>query len=159
MFENPAMQLVLISAAFAVITQVVQLVFGNRKEMRRVQKAMKVKNAEFKELMKKGDQADKNEVERVQKEMLDLSTQTMKTMPKLMIVNMVVFLPLFGLVSSAYDGTKINLFFPLNLVWAQGDWFWFYVLCSFLISMVVNHALNMYDERNEKKQGTMNNAH
>lgn len=159
MFENPAMQLVLISAAFAVITQVVQLVFGNRKEMRRVQKAMKVKNAEFKELMKKGDQADKNEVERVQKEMLDLSTQTMKTMPKLMIVNMVVFLPLFGLVSSAYDGTKINLFFPLNLVWAQGDWFWFYVLCSFLISMVVNHALNMYDEKNEKKQGTMNNAH
>lgn len=158
MFENPAMQLVLISAAFAVITQVVQLVFGNRKEMRRVQKAMKVKNAEFKELMKKGDQADKNEVERVQKEMLDLSTQTMKTMPKLMIVNMVVFLPLFGLVSSAYDGTKVNLFFPLNLVWAQGDWFWFYVLCSFLISMVVNHVLNMYDEKNEKKQGTMNNA-
>lgn len=159
MFENPAMQLVLISAAFAVITQVVQLVFGNRKEMRRVQKAMKAKNAEFKELMKKGDQADKNEVERVQKEMLDLSTQTMKSMPKLMIVNMVVFLPLFGLVSSAYDGTKVNLFFPLNLVWAQGDWFWFYVLCSFLISMVVNHALNMYDEKNEKKQGTMNNAH
>lgn len=159
MFENPAMQLVLISAAFAVITQIVQLVFGNRKEMRRVQKTMKAKNAEFKELMKKGDQADKNEVERVQKEMLDLSTQTVKSMPKLMIVNMVVFLPLFGLVSSAYDGTKVNLFFPLNLVWAQGDWFWFYVLCSFLISMVVNHVMNMYDEKNEKKQGTMNNAH
>lgn len=159
MFENPAMQLVLISAAFAVITQIVQLVFGNRKEMRRVQKAMKAKNTEFKELMKKGDQADKNELERVQKEMMDLSTQTMKSMPKLMIVNMVVFLPLFGLVSSAYDGTKINLFFPLNLIWEQGDWFWFYVLCSFLISMVVNHVLNMYDERNEKKQGTMNNAH
>ncbi len=158
MFDNPAMDLVVVSALFAVISQTVQLVFGNRKETRRVQTAMKEKNKELKELMKKGDQTDKTAVERVQKEMMELSSQTMKNMPKLMIVNMIVFLPLFGLVSHAYQGTKINLFFPLNLVWVQGDWFWFYVMCSFLISMVVNHALNTYDTNKEKKQGTMNNA-
>ncbi len=157
MFANPAMDLVVISALFAVISQTLQLILGNRKETRRVQKNMKEKNAELKELMKKGESA-KNDVERVQREMMELSTSTMKNMPKLMIVNMIVFLPLFGLVSHAYNGTKINLFFPLNMVWAQGDWFWFYVMCSFLISMVVNHVLNTYDEQKEKKQGTMTNA-
>ncbi|MBM3281815.1 MAG: DUF106 domain-containing protein [Candidatus Diapherotrites archaeon] len=151
MFTNPAMDLVVISALFAVISQTVQLVMGNRKETRRIQKNMKEKNAELKELMKKGESA-KNEVERVQREMMELSTSTMKNMPKLMIVNMIVFLPLFGLVSHAYNGTKIELFYPLNMVWAQGDWFWFYVLCSFLISMVVNHVLNTYDNHLEKKQ-------
>lgn len=151
------MDLVVISALFAVISQTLQLILGNRKETRRVQKNMKEKNAELKELMKKGESA-KNDVERVQREMMELSTSTMKNMPKLMIVNMIVFLPLFGLVSHAYNGTKINLFFPLNMVWAQGDWFWFYVMCSFLISMVVNHVLNTYDEKKEKKQGTMTNA-
>ncbi len=157
MFDNPAMDLVVVSALFAVISQVVQLVFGNRKETRRTQKAMQEKNKELKELMKKGDQ-NKSEIERVQKEMMELSTSTMKNMPKMMIVNMIVFLPLFGLVSNAYQGTKVNLFFPLNLVWVQGDWFWFYVFCSFLISMVVNHVLNMYDAKKEKKQGTITNA-
>jgi uncharacterized membrane protein (DUF106 family) len=157
MFANPAMDLVVVSALFAVISQVVKLVFGNRKETRRVQKSMKEKNKELKELMKKGEQS-KNDVERVQKEMMELSTSTMKNMPKLMIVNMIVFLPLFGLVSHAYNGTKVALFYPLNLIWAEGDWFWFYVMCSFLISMVVNHVLNTYDEKKEKKQGTMTNA-
>ena len=153
MFENPAIQMVLVSAIFAVISQVVQLVVGKRHEMRKTQKAMREKNKEFKELMKKGE-SHKTETERVQREMLDLSTQSMKNMPKLMIVNMIVFLPLFGYVSQAYEGTKVPLFFPLNLVWgAQGDWFWFYVLCSFLISMIVNQVLNAYDENKEKKKG------
>lgn len=151
MFANPAMDLVVISALFAVISQTVQLVMGNRKETRRIQKNMREKNAELKELMKKGESA-KNDVERVQREMMELSTSTMKNMPKLMIVNMIVFLPLFGLVSHAYNGIKVELFFPLNMVWAQGEWFWFYVLCSFLISMVVNHVLNTYDNHIEKKQ-------
>lgn len=158
MFDNPAASLVVVSALFAVISQAVQLIFGNRKETRRVQKAMKEKNKELKELMSKGDQTDKSAVERVQKEMMELSTSTMKNMPKLMIVNMIVFLPLFGLVSHAYEGTKVNLFFPLNMIWAQGDWFWFYVLCSLLISLVVNHVLNEYDNHTEKKQGMNKHA-
>ncbi len=157
MFENPAIQLVLVSALFAVISQTVQLIFGNRKEMRHIQKSMKEKNKEWKELMKKGDAADKQSLERVQGEMMSLSKESMKRMPKLMIVNMLVFLPLFAFVSNAYQGTQVALFFPLNLIWAQGDWFWFYVLCSFIISMVVNHVLNTYDTHHEKKNvsGTM----
>ena len=51
MFDNPAASLVVVSALFAVISQAVQLIFGNRKETRRVQKAMKAKNKELKELM------------------------------------------------------------------------------------------------------------
>lgn len=152
MFVSPTVDLVLVAALFAVISQTIQLVLTNRREIRKTQKEMKEKNKELKELMNKKENLDKPAIERVQNDMMELTTRSMKHMPKMMIVNMIVFLPLFAMVTHAYNGTKVPLFFPFNLVWAQADWFWFYVLCSLLISMVVNHALTMFDDHHDQKK-------
>ncbi len=158
MIGGPAGTLVLVSAIFAIITQVMQIVLTNRKEMRKVQKQMKEKNQQFRELMKKGENADKKELERIQHEMLELSSQSMKNMPRMMIANMIVFLPLFAWVNGVYDGIKINLFFPLNLVWAQGEWFWVYVLFSILISVFVNRVLSWYEDKKENEKTNPSNV-
>lgn len=161
MLISPAFTLVLVSALFAVISQVMQVTLTNRKELRKTQKEMKEKNNQLKELMKKGD-ASKAEAEQVQKEMMELTTQNMKSLPKMMVANMIVLLPLFWMVSDAYHGIKFTLPFPLSLIWDQGEWFWVYVLCSFLISMFVNQVLTRYEEHHEKKKDRINqnpNAH
>ena len=116
---------------------------------------MKEKNAELKELMKKGAENNKAEIERVQTEILALSSKSMKSMPKMMAANMLVFLPLFGMVSNVYTGVKILLPFPLSLIWAQGDWFWVYVLCSLLISSFANQIMTRYEETQEKKSAPL----
>ena len=64
MFLNPAMDLVLISALFAVISQTLQTVLTNRKEVRKSQKKMQETNKRYKELMKQGGKADPQEVEK-----------------------------------------------------------------------------------------------
>ncbi|MEK6970812.1 MAG: EMC3/TMCO1 family protein [archaeon] len=151
MFLNPAMDLVLISALFAVISQTLQTVLTNRKEVRKSQKKMQETNKRYKELMKQGGKADPQEVEKIQKEMMEITTASMKSMPKLMIANMIVFIPLFAFVHQTYDGTRLPFFPPFSWVWAEVDWFWYYVLCSLLISLFVNHVMNWHHEKKEKE--------
>ncbi len=151
MFLSPAMDLVLISAGFAVISQTLQTVLTNRKEVRNNQKKMQEINKRYKELMTQKGKADPQEVEKVQKEMMEITTGSMKSMPKLMIANMLVFIPLFAFVHQIYDGTQLPFFPPFSWVWPKVDWFWYYVLCSLLISLFVNHVMNWYHEKKEKE--------
>ncbi|MFH0970607.1 MAG: DUF2208 family protein [Candidatus Diapherotrites archaeon] len=152
MFVSPQVDLVLVAALFAVITQTIQTVLTDRKEMRKNQKKMQEKNKEYKELMAKGKEANPQELERVQQEMMSLTTMSMKTMPKLMIGNMIVFIPLYAMISQVYQGITVPLFPPFNWIWKTTDWFWYYVLCSFIISLFVNHVINWYFKKQEEKQ-------
>ncbi len=145
------MDLVLISAGFAVISQVLQTVLTDRKEVRRSQKKMQEVNKRYKELMSQGGKADPQETEKIQKEMMEITTASMKNMPKMMIANMIVFLPLFALVHQVYDGKQLPFFPPFSWVWPQVDWFWYYLLCSLIISLFVNHVMNWYHEKKEKE--------
>ncbi len=110
-------------------------------------------------ISKTDNKASKQDLDKVQAELMELSMGSMKRMPKVMIANMIVFLPLFAMVSNVYDGTQLPAFFPINLIWKELDWFWYYVLCSLLISLVVNAVLNGYDTRNEKKNDTQHGKH
>jgi uncharacterized membrane protein (DUF106 family) len=152
MFLNPTVDLVIVAGFFSIIAQTMQLVLMDRKSMRETQKKMKEKNKEYREIVKKGNMADKSEMDRVQKEMMDLTSESMKRMPKMMVANLVVFLPLFWMVSSEYSGSTINLIFPFSLIAQQVDWFWWYLIASLLISIVVNRTLTMYDNHIEKKK-------
>lgn len=158
MFVSPAVDLVLVSAGFAVISQVIQVLLLDRKETRKIQKKMQEKNKEYREMISKGN-SSKQDLDRIQGELMELSMGSMKRMPKVMIANMIVFLPLFAMVSNVYHGTTLTTFFPLNLIWKELDWFWYYVLCSLLISLVVNAVLNWYDTRQEKKNDTQHGKH
>lgn len=158
MFVNPTVDLVIVSAGFAVISQVIQVLLLDRKETRRIQKQMQEKNKEYREMISKGN-ASKQDLDRIQAELMELSMGSMKRMPKVMIANMIVFLPLFALVSNVYHGTKLATFFPINLIWNELDWFWYYVLCSLLISLVVNAVINAYDTHHEKKNDIQHGKH
>lgn len=152
MFGTPIVTLVLVSALFGIISQTMQVVLVNRKELRATQKKMKEKNAEMKELMKNDSPSKKQDIERVQAEMLELSAKSMKQMPKMMIGNMLVFLPLFGLVNHAYNATKFDLTLPTGSVFFHAaDWFWVYVLCSLVVSSLTTKVLSYYDDHKEKK--------
>ncbi|MEK6902021.1 MAG: EMC3/TMCO1 family protein [archaeon] len=159
MFVSPAVDLVLVSAGFAVISQTIQLLLLDRKETRRIQKQMQEKNKQYREMISKGEKTNKQDLDKVQAELMELSMGSMKRMPKVMIANMIVFLPLFAMVSNAYHGMKLETFFPINLIWNELDWFWYYVLCSLIISLVVSSALNWYDTRNDKKNDTQHGKH
>jgi uncharacterized membrane protein (DUF106 family) len=153
MLFSPAVDLVLVSALFAVITQTLQSVLTNRKEIRENQKKMQEKNKQYRELMTQGNKANPQELERVQKEIMELTTTSMKSMPKMLVANMIVFLPLFAMVSQTFNGIQVPLFFPFKLVWETTDWLWYYVLCSFLISMFVNQVFNWHLKKQETKTG------
>lgn len=152
MFLNPTADIVIVAGLFSIISQVLQLVVMDRKTMRETQKKMKEKNKEYKELMKKGNMAGKEELERIQKEIMELTSESMKKMPKMMVVNLIVFLPLFLMVSDVYTGYQVNLAFPFSLLGQQVDWIWWYVIASLLISMVVSKVLGTYDSHMEKKK-------
>ncbi|MDP2666738.1 MAG: EMC3/TMCO1 family protein [Candidatus Diapherotrites archaeon] len=150
MLINAGVDLVLIAGAIVFVSQILQIVLIDRKEFRKNQKEMKAKSQEHRELLKKGG-ASKDEIDRVQREMMELTTKSMKHMPKMMIGSILVVLPLFVFATSIYHEAKIDLFFPLTLVWDQADWFWWYMLCSLIISFTVNRVLALYEDRAEKK--------
>ena len=154
MFFDPATDILLISAGFVTLSQAMQTFLMDRKKVRHNQKKMKEIQKKQQELMRQSGNADPKEMERVQQEMMQLTAESMKQLPKVMIGSLIIFAPLFGWVQHAYNGTTINLFFPFNLIWPQTDWFWFYMLCSMIISLCVSKAFTLYEDHREKKQNT-----
>lgn len=152
MFVSPQVDLVLVAALYAVISQTLQTVLTNRREVRKNQKKMQEIQKKNKELMALGDKANPQDVERIQKEMMDNMQLTMKNMPKLMIANIIVWFPILELARHAYNGITVPLFFPFNLIWATTDWFWYYALCSLIIGLFVNHVMNWYHNKKDNEE-------
>ncbi|QQR92978.1 MAG: DUF106 domain-containing protein [Candidatus Iainarchaeum archaeon] len=152
MFVNPAIDLALIAAGFVAVSQAIQVLVMNRKQLRAHQKKSKALMKEQQELMKKGKDAPANELERLQREQMELMQGQFKQMPKMMLASLIVFLPLFTLVQHEFAGQNIPVFFPFSLIWQQLDWYWYYVLCSLIVSVVVGQVLNAYDNHHENKQ-------
>jgi uncharacterized membrane protein (DUF106 family) len=92
---TPEMGLVITSAIFAVISQILQLVLVNRKDTRALQKKMKEKSQKQRELILKGN-ANPAEMEQLQKEQMELLNQTMKSTPKMMMASLIDFYPCLG---------------------------------------------------------------
>ncbi len=151
MFVSPAIDLALISAAFVAVSQAIQVLVMNRKHLRAHQKKSKALMKEQQELMKKGKDAPAHELERLQREQMELMQGQFKHMPKMMLASMIVFLPLFTVVQGQFEGQSIPVFFPFSLIWQQLDWYWYYVLCSLLVGIFVGQVLNAFDSHHEKK--------
>lgn len=151
MFVNPAIDLALISAGFVAVSQAIQVLVMNRKQLRAHQKKSKALMKEQQELMKKGKDAPAHELERLQREQMELMQGQFKHMPKMMLASMIVFLPLFTIVREQFEGQSIPVFFPFSVIWQQLDWYWYYVLCSLVVGIFVGQVLNAFDSHHEKK--------
>ena len=157
MYVNPAVDLVLIAAVYASLSQALQVFFLDRRGQRTIQKESAVINKKFQELMKKGNQADPKEMESVQREQAEVTGKMMKRMPKQMIGSMILYLPFIWYVNANYLQYIIPLFFPFAFIWKVLDGFWYFVLISLLISLVVGRALTWRETHHEKKNQTQTN--
>ena len=167
-FIDPHIEVSIVAAVLAFLSQAVQFRFGNKKEMMKHQEELKKHQNTLKELSKKQDATSKKQMEEVEKKMMDSLSVVMKSTNKLLISSMVIFLPAFFVLSQIYGTLTFDL--PIPIPWfapAPGfdflnpfSWFalynqtsfvgW-YALSSLVISLViVNTLVKMWEKRGAK---------
>jgi len=114
-FFSPMVDIALIALIVGFISQAVQHMTGTRKAMKEHGVKMKERQKKMKELMQKNDDKSKKEVEKLQQEMLDSFSDSMKGMWKTMIVLLVISLPIFYMIGVVYGDSEIGL--PIPLPW------------------------------------------
>lgn len=165
-FFNPQLEISILAALLAVVSQFVQTRFGNRKEMIRHQTEMKKNQEKMKKLVQSNNPNAKKEMEILEKEMLESLNMVMKMSTKTMIYSMVIFLPAFFLLGMFYSEAVINL--PIPIPWfapdlallnpfswvsfyTQTNWVGWYVLNSIIFSLLIITPLTKYLEN--RKEG------
>ena len=92
---SPPVDISLISIFLVTASQIMQRTVVDKREMKRQQDQMKENQKKMKELMSKQDQKSKNQLEALEKEMLDSMNSVMKGSMRLMLYSLVVFIPAF----------------------------------------------------------------
>jgi len=165
-FINPALDIAVISAILAIGSRAIQEKLGIRKKQKSSQKRLKEKQARAKELMKKTD--DKNalkELEAVQKEMMEISLESMQAMNKYLLFYMPITLVVFIFVlPPLYDKAIINLPVPVPwfganwsiIFYEQTNWIGWYFLLSIIFGVAINLAFTAFEhfrgEKNAEKK-------
>tara|TARA_Y100000310_G_C20703821_1_gene832730 strand:+ start:8895 stop:9386 length:492 start_codon:yes stop_codon:yes gene_type:complete len=156
-----------ISLVLVILSQIIQKKFGNRDEMKEKQKLIKEKQAQMKELMGKEDQKSKNDLETLEKEMMQHMQEMMGGTMKIMKYSLVIFLPAFAILGFFYGEAIIDL--PFEIPWLangfdlfnlgtwgidlyeQTNWYGWYFLVYLGITIVMNIGKKLL-----KKIGVMN---
>lgn len=154
MFVSTIVDITIISIVLFGVSQAVQARFINRDEMKRQQEGMKAKQVKMKELMKKGDAKSKNELDAMEKEMMEDMQKMMSGSYKVMLVSMVVFLPALWFLNTFYGNAVIDMPVPLPWlrngfdlfsigswgieIYAKTNWFGWYFVCFIVISLLYN---------------------
>jgi uncharacterized membrane protein (DUF106 family) len=162
---TPIVDIALISAIMALVSQILQRKFGNVKRTKEIQKEMKEKQKRLNELLKKGDEKSKREADILQKEILEGMNESMKGSMKYMLFSMPIFLIVFALLSFFYSGVSIGLPFPVPVIhrnWAFEitatiSWLWFYIYCSLISSIALSQILNVIEKKREQKKAQSGN--
>ncbi len=120
-FLDIVIEISLIALAVVVISKILQSKMIDKKKQKAAQAQMKEKQKKIKELMKNGDEKSKNEVDRLQKEMLEDMNATMQGTMKYMLFSMPLFFGAFFILGSLYGGILFNA--PIMLPKFQGFFF------------------------------------
>ncbi len=142
----------LITVVLFIVSQIAQNKFMNREEMKKHQDTIKQKQAKMKELMKKEDAKSKNELETLEKEMMQTMQNMMSGSSKVMLVSMVLFLPALWFLGEFYGKEIIPLPVPLpwlsvgfdlfNIgtwgmtIYSETNWFGWYFVCFIVLSIL-----------------------
>ena len=154
MIFGAMVDIAVISVVLAGVSQAIQAKFMDRTLMKKQQEEMKKKQEKMRELMKKNDAKSKNELDSLQKEMLDSMNDMMSKSSKVMLVSLVIFLPAFALFGMFYGKEIINLPIPLpwlangfdlfNIgtwgieIYPQTNWFGWYFLTYLIVTLLFN---------------------
>src|SRR3989338_6844539 len=104
----------------------------------------------MKELANKSDAKSKNELEALEKEMMEEMGKMMKGCTRMMIF--IIFL--FWFLGEAYKAAVIQLPFPIPWfgenwsvkLYSETNWIGWYVLCSLVTSLALNAALGLREK-------------
>ena len=155
---DPRVEIALISVGIALVSQLLQRKLMPREATQKRQEKIKKHQARMKELANKNDAKSKNELEALEKEMMEEMQVMMQGSTRMMMFSMVFILPVFWFLGEAYKEVTVQLPFPIpwfaeNWVikfFTETNWIGWYVLCSLVTSLVLNAALNVYAQLKKK---------
>ncbi len=155
---DPQVEIALISVGIALVSQLLQRKLMPREATQKRQEKIKKHQARMKELANKNDAKSKNELETLEKEMMEEMQVMMQGSTRMMMFSMVFILPVFWFLGEAYKEAIVQLPFPIpwfaeNWVikfFTETNWIGWYVLCSLVTSLVLNAALNVYTQLKKK---------
>lgn len=144
---NPTIDIALVAVAISLISLLVQRKVMGKGGMKGSQKAMKDKQEKMKELMKRQDEQAKNELHKLEQDMLADSMGMMKKSMTHMVVIMIVVIPAFWFLAENYKKAKglpigdvtLPLFglIPSVIVW--------YIVVGIVASIILNFVIGRID--------------
>ncbi len=141
-FIGPAVDIVLIGAVLVVISRIISMKMGRKggfREQMAKQKEMMAKQKRIKELMGKNDEKSRNELAKLQQEIMQ---ETMAGMKQLFIT-MPIFLLAFGGMWTNYGETLITLPFNVPFLGTESGWYWWYLITYFSMTIIVGIAFRL----------------
>lgn len=111
LFE-PAVSIALTTVALVIISKILQWKFLDKEKMNSQRRMIKEKQDKAKELLKEGDHK-KNEVDKLQTEILELTMEMMQASNKMMFVSLPIFLLVFFVLGFVYGEQLLVSLLPL----------------------------------------------
>lgn len=171
---GPMVEIAGISLVLAIVSQIIQNKFMDKEAMKKHQENMKVKQKRMKELMGKEDQKSKNELEALEKELMESMQKMMEGSTRTMMFSLVIFLPAYWLLGHFYEKTTINLPIPIPWlaegfdlfnfstwgikIYEQTNWLGWYFLTYLIISMIAGSAFSYLKKMKFKGPGAIVNG-
>jgi len=128
-----------ISLIFAILTKIIQHIFVDPKQYFAIKKRTKELNLEQKKLMK---EKKFEEVQKKQKESMELVTKQMSLTFKTLLPSLVVSLPVLYLINKYYNE------FIIDFILFKVKGFWAFFIIIFIFSIIIN---SIYDKVIGKK--------
>lgn len=128
-----------ISLIFAILTKIIQHIFVDPKQYFAIKKRTKELNLEQKKLMK---EKKFEEVQKKQKESMELVTKQMSLTFKTLLPSLIVSLPVLYLINKYYNE------FIIDFILFKVKGFWAFFIIIFIFSIIIN---SIYDKVIGKK--------
>ena len=156
---DPQVDLALAAVGVSLASNFVQRKVMPKEETKQRQEKIKKHQERMKELANKSDAKSKNELEALEKELMEEMGKMMKGSTRMMMFSMVFIIPLFWFLGEAYKAAVIQLPFPIPWfgenwsvkLYSETNWIGWYVLCSLVTSLALNAALGLREKVLKKK--------
>ena len=139
---HPAINILLIGAIISITMSLVNRKVLSSEKALTVKKKMQEERSKMLEAQKCGDTKKMNEC---LTNLMRINSQYMGFMMKPMIISFVIFLVVAPMLRGAYTGVVVATV-PQSLPFVGGfqlSWFWWYAICTFVISMIAKKLLEI----------------
>jgi len=139
---NPAVNILIIGAIISITMSLVNRKFLGSGKAKEVKKRMQDERSKMLEAQKSGDTKRMNEC---LANLMKINSQYMSFMIKPMIISFGIFLIIAPWLRGQYQGMTVATI-PQSIPFAGGfalSWFWWYAICTFVISLIARKLLEI----------------